>query len=121
MCPQHIDWVTMSEQSEEVGVESSGTTVANVQRIERGYFDHMQSLRDRIPVGEYLVKPQTGRLALVAMVMSSLAFLILFPLTMFYQFTPVVVTVYMVAFAAFAWVFYDRVLVPNEGPEEWRD
>jgi fatty acid desaturase len=111
----------MSEQSEEIGVESSGTTVANVQRIERGYFDHMQSLRDRIPVGEYLVKPQTGRLALVAMVMSSLAFLILFPLTMFYQFTPVVVTVYMVAFAAFAWVFYDRVLVPNEGPEEWRD
>jgi fatty acid desaturase len=111
----------MSEQSEELGVESSGATVANVQRIERGYFDHMQSLRDRIPVGEYLVEPQTGRLALIAMAVVSVAFLVLFPVTMFYQFTPVVVLVFMVAFAAFAWVFYDRVMVPNEGPEEWRD
>lgn len=114
----------MSEQSEEVGtepVESSGATVANLQRIERGYFDHMQSLRDRVPVGDYLVEQQTGRMALVAMAVATLAFIVLFPVTMFYQFTPFVITVYMAAFAVFAWVFYDRVMVPNEGPEEWRD
>jgi len=114
----------MSEQTEEVGtesVESSGATVANVQRIEHGYFDHMQSLRDRIPVGDYLVEPQTGRMALASMVLVSLAFLVLFPVTMFYQYTPFVITVFMAAFAVFAWVFYNRIIVPNEGPNEWRD
>lgn len=114
----------MSEKTEELGtdsVESSGATVANLQRIEQGYFDHMQSLRDRIPVGDYLVEPQTGRLALAAMALTSLAFIILFPVTMFYQFSPFVVTLYMAAFAGFAYVFYDRIMVPNEGPEEWRD
>lgn len=114
----------MSEQTEEVGtesVESSGATVANVQRIEHGYFDHMQSLRDRIPVDGYLVEPQTGRMALASMVLVSLAFLVLFPVTMFYQYTPFVITVFMAAFAVFAWVFYDRIIIPNEGPNEWRD
>lgn len=114
----------MSEQGEKTStesVESTGATVANIQRIERGYFDHMQSLRDRIPVGDYLVASETGRLALVAMAVISLAFLVLFPFTMFYQFSFVVVLLYMAAFAVFAWVFYDRVIVPNEGPEEWRD
>jgi hypothetical protein len=114
----------MSEQSEEIGtepVESSGATVANLQRIESGYFDHMQSLRERVPVGDYLVERQTGRLSLVAMALISLAFLVLFPFTMFQQFTPIVVTIYMAAFAGFAWLFYERVIVPNEEPNDWRD
>lgn len=109
------------ETDETDPVESTGATVANLQRTESGYFDHMQSLRERIPVGNYLVNPETGRLALATMALTSLVFLVMFPTTMFYQFTPLVVTVYMVAFAAFAWVFYQRIMVPNEGPEEWRD
>jgi len=81
----------------------------------------MQSLRERVPVGEYLVAPATGRLALAAMALVTLAFIVLFPLTMFYQFTFFVLLVYLGAFAAFGWFFYDRVMVPNEGPEAWRD
>lgn len=114
----------MSKRTEERGArtgESSGATVANIQRLESGYFDHMQSLRERIPVGQYMPQPRTGRLALLTMALVTLAFLVLFPLTMFYRFTGVVLLVYLAAFAALGWVFYDRVIVPNEGPEEWRD
>ena len=114
----------MSERRKEVGtesVESTGATVKSLQRIEEGYFDHMQSLRDRVPVGDYLVDRQTGRLSLVAMALVSLGFLVFFPFTMFYQFTPVVITVYMAVFAALAWAFYRAIIVPNEGPEEWSD
>lgn len=114
----------MTEATENNGTESdesSGATVANIQRTESGYFDHMESLRNRIPVGDYLVEQETGRLALVAMAVVSVVFLVLFPLTMFRQFSFVVVAVFMVVFAAAAQVFYNRVMLPNERPEEWRD
>lgn len=114
----------MSERVDQSGAEtteSSGTTATNVQRLESGYFDHMQSLREQIPVGEYLVRPETGRLALLAMTLVTVALFLLFPFTMFYQFTFVVMLAYLAAMAAFGWVFYNRVIVPNEGPEEWRD
>lgn len=81
----------------------------------------MQSLRQRIPVGKYLVDRETGRFALIAMGVVSIAFLVLFPLTMFYRFSFVVVLLYMAAFAVAARAFYNQVMVPNEGPEEWRD
>lgn len=110
----------MSERTETQESEPE-VTVANIQRIESGYFDHMQSLRDRIPVAEYLIAPQTGRYALIAMVLISLGLLVLFPLTMFYQFTYIVVLVYLVAFVVIGKVFYDRVMVPNEGTTTWRD
>lgn len=114
----------MSEADQQAGresVESSGATVANIQRTESGYFDHMQSLRDHIPVGEYLVDEATNRLALITMAAISIGFVVLFPLTMFYQFSFVVVAVYMIVFAIIARVFYNKVIVPNEGPEDWRD
>lgn len=114
----------MSERMDQTGsgeAESSGATAMNVQRLESGYFDHMQSLREQIPVGEYLVRPETGRLALLAMALVTVALFVLFPFTMFYQFTFVVMLGYLAAMAVFGWVFYNRVIVPNEGPEEWRD
>lgn len=51
----------------------------------------------------------------------SIAFLLLFPYTMFIQFTPVVILLYMAAFVGFCWIFYNRVIEPNEGIEEWRE
>jgi len=107
--------------SQEEQNQDPSTTVANIQRIESGYFDHMQSLRERVPVGEYLVEQQTGRWALVAMVLLSLGLLVLFPFTMFYQFTYLVTVVYLAAFIVVGKLFYDSVLVPNEAAETWSD
>lgn len=110
----------MSEHTETQESEQN-VTVANIQRLESGYFDHMQSLRDRIPVAEYLVAPETGRFALIAMVVISLGLLVLFPLTMFYQFTYVVIMLYLVAFVVIGKLFYDQVMIPNEETRTWRD
>ena len=97
------------------------TTAINVQRLESGYFDHLESLRNQIRVGDYLIAEKTMRWALVSMVVVSILLFILFPFTMYIQFTPVVTLLYMFAFAGFAYVFYKRIVVPNEAPEEWRD
>lgn len=110
----------MSEPTEDVTGEEE-VTVANIQRLESGYFDHMQSLRERIPVDDYLVTPETGRYALIAMVAITLGLLALFPVTMFYQYSYLVVVLYLVAFVVFGRVFYQRVMVVNEASEEWRD
>jgi len=114
----------MSEADKQAGresVESSGATVANIQRTESGYFDHMQSLRERIPVSDYLVEEETNRLALITMAAISIGFVVLFPLTMFYRFSFVVVAIYMVVFAIITRLFYNKIIIPNESPEEWRD
>lgn len=96
-------------------------TAINVQRLQTGYFNHLESLRSQIPVGNYLVSPETQRWALISMTAVSIAFLLLFPYTMFIQFTPVVILLYMAAFVGFCWIFYNRVIEPNEGIEEWRE
>ncbi|MUW13679.1 hypothetical protein GJ633_02650 [Halorubrum sp. CBA1125] len=101
--------------------QQPATTAINVQRIESGYFDHLQSLRDQVPVGNYLISSRTMRWALISMAAVSVVFFVTFPLTMFIRFSPVVILVYMLAFVGFGWVFYDRVLEPNEGTEEWRE
>lgn len=115
----------MSNETEDRATErterDSDTTVANIQRLESGYFAHMQSLRERIPVGQYLVEQQTGRLALVAMAVLALALFVLFPFTMFQGYTYIVVLFYLVAFVAFGWVFYEQVIEPNEKTDTWRD
>jgi hypothetical protein len=97
------------------------TTAVNVQRLESGYFDHLESLRSQIHVGDYLVSETTMRWALVSMAVVSVLLFVLFPFTMYNQFTPVVTLVYMIAYAGFAYIFYERIMVPNEAPEEWRD
>jgi CBS domain containing-hemolysin-like protein len=107
----------MSDQS----TERSGNTAINVQRLEAGYFAHLESLRNQIPVGSYLLTESTMRWALISMAVISVLIYILFPLTMFIAFTPVVTLVYMLAMIGFGWVFYERVVKPNEGPEAWRD
>lgn len=96
-------------------------TVANIQRLESGYFDHMQSLRDRVPVANYLVEQETGQYSLIAMVLITVGLLVLFPLTMFYQYTFLVVLLYLIAFVILGKLFYDRVMIPNEETESWRD
>ena len=108
----------MSEQTED---PTETTTVANIQRMESGYFDHLQSLRERVPVGEYIADPETNRLALTSMVVVSAALLVLFPLTMFYSYTYLVIVVYLLAFVGFGKVFYDRVLIPHEETDTWED
>lgn len=105
--------------SDQTADGEKATTAINVQRLQSGYFDHLQSLRSQIPVGNYLISPETKTWALISMAVVSLAFLVTFPYTMFIQFTPVVILVYMGAFVGFCWVFYERVMKPNEGTEEW--
>lgn len=97
------------------------TTVANIQRLESGYFAHMESLRERIPVGQYLVERQTGQYALIAMAAVTVALFALFPFTMFQGYTYVVVLLYLGGFVAFGWVFYEQIIKPNEKTETWRD
>lgn len=115
----------MSTESEEGSTEmeerTPETTVANIQRLESGYFAHMQSLRERIPVGDHLVDSQTGRLALIAMAGITIALFLVFPYTMFFGYTYVVVLIYLAAFIVFGKVFYDQVIRPNERAETWRD
>ncbi|WP_129116331.1 hypothetical protein [Halegenticoccus tardaugens] len=102
--------------------ESSDTvTATNVQRLESGYFDHMQSLREQVPVGEYIVEPITSKLALLAMLVATVVMLVLFPLTMFRSFSLVVIVVWLVVFVICSKVFYERVIVPKEEAETWRD
>lgn len=102
--------------------ESADTaTAANIQRLESGYFDHMQSLREQIPVGEYIVESSTSKLALFAMLLTTVATLVLFPLTMFKSFSLVVIIMWLAVFVICSKVFYDRVIVPMEGAETWRD
>lgn len=102
--------------------ESSDTaTAANIQRLESGYFDHMQSLRERVPVGEYVVESRTSKLALFAMLLATVVMLVLFPLTMFMEFSLVAIVVWLAVFVICSKVFYDRVIVPMEGAETWRD
>lgn len=108
----------MNDQDTESGEH---VTALNVQRLESGYFAHLESLRSQIPVGDYLLTENTMRWALISMAVVSGLILVLFPITMYIQFTPVVTLLYMVAFAGFAHFFYKRVLLPNEGTEEWRD
>lgn len=108
----------MSDQSVD---SEQGATAINVQRLESGYFDHLESLRTQIPVGNYLISADTRRWALISMTVVSIIILISFPLVMFIQYTPVVILLYMIAFVGFCKVFYDRVIEPNEGTEEWRD
>ena len=107
--------------SEEQPSSDRAVTVANIQRLESGYFEHMESLRGQVPIDEYVVTRNTGRMGLLAMVLISLGLLVLFPFTMFYSYTYLVIVVYLAAFIVIGWVFYDRVMVPNEGTEEWRD
>jgi hypothetical protein len=107
--------------SDQTADGDQAATAINVQRLESGYFDHLESLRTQIPVGNYLIDGATQRWALVSMAVISLIFLVTFPFTMFIQYTPVVILLYMIAFVAFCRVFYDRVLEPNEGTEEWED
>lgn len=107
----------MSDQN----TESSGTTAINVQRLDAGYFAHLESLRNQIPVGNYLLSETSMRWALASMAIISILIYILFPFTMFIAFSPVVTLIYMLAMIAFGWLFYERVVKPNEGPEEWRD
>lgn len=102
--------------------ESADTvTAANIQRIESGYFDHMESLRTQIPVGEYIAESSTNNLSLLAMAGAALVMLALFPVTMFRGFSLLVILLWLGAFLLFAKVFYDRVIVPNEGAESWSD
>lgn len=108
----------MSDQNSDT---EGPTTAINVQRLESGYFAHLESLRSQIHVGDYLVSETTMRWALVSMAVASVLLFILFPFTMFIQFTPVVTLLYILAFVGFAYVFYERIIVPNEDPEEWRD
>lgn len=108
----------MSEQTKD---QTEATTVANIQRMESGYFDHLQSLREQVPVGEYIADPTTNRLALAAMALVSVTLLVAFPLTMFYSYTYLVIAVYLLAFVGFGKVFYDRVLVPHEDTDSWED
>lgn len=96
-------------------------TAINVQRLESGYFAHLESLRSQIPVGDYLLSKTTMLWALLSMVVVSVLIFILFPLTMFIAFSPIVTLLFMAAFAAFSYVFYERVVVPNEAPDEWRE
>lgn len=96
-------------------------TAINVQRLESGYFAHLESLRSQIPVGEYLLSKTTMLWALLSMAVVSILIFILFPLTMFIQFSPIVTLLFMAAFAGFAYAFYERIIVPHEGSEEWRD
>jgi hypothetical protein len=107
--------------SDQAADGDQAATAISVQRLESGYFDHLKSLRTQVPVGDYLIDRATQRWALVSMAVISLIFLVTFPFTMFIQYTPVVILLYMIAFVAFGWVFYDRVLEPNEGMEEWED
>ena len=115
----------MSTKSEDRSAERTeqdpDTTVANIQRLESGYFAHMQSLRERIPVGKYLVEQQTGRLALAAMAAVTFALFVLFPFTMFQGYTYVMVWLYLATFVAFGWVFYNQVIEPNEKTDTWQD
>jgi hypothetical protein len=105
--------------SKQTADEEQAATAINVQRLESGYFDHLQSLRSQVPVGNYLIDGQTQRWALISMAVVSLIFLVAFPVTMFIQYTPVVILIYMIALAAFGKVFYDRILQPNEATESW--
>lgn len=107
--------------SDEQSQSDRAVTVANIQRLEAGYFEHMESLRQQVPTDEYVVTRNTGRMGLLAMVLISLGLLVLFPLTMFYSYTYLVVVIYLVAFVVIGWVFYQRVMIPNEATEEWRD
>lgn len=110
----------MSETADEADDERA-VTVANIQRLESGYFEHMQSLREQVPVDEYMVTRGTGRWGLIAMVLLTLGLLVLFPFTMFYGFTYLVTLLYLIAFVIVGWAFYDRIVAPNEGTEEWRE
>ena len=100
---------------------SDAASAANIQRLESGYFDHMQSLREQVPVGEYVVESKTSRLALFAMLLTTVVTLFLFPLTMFKAFSLVVIVVWLAAFVFCSKLFYDRVIVPMEGAGTWRD
>lgn len=108
----------MSDQTPE---EEPAATAINVQRLESGYFDHLESLRSQVPVGNYLTSLRTMKLALLSMTAVSIIFLVTFPLTMFIRYSPVVIAVYMLAFIGFGWVFYENVIEPNEGTEDWRE
>lgn len=96
-------------------------TAANVQRIKGGYFEHMESLRSQVPVGEYIAESSTNKMSLLAMAGASLIMLVLFPVTMFRSFSLLVLLVWLVAFLLFGKVFYDRIIVPNEKTETWSD
>jgi len=111
----------MSQRTQQPTDEPDVTTAANIQRMDAGYFEHLQSLRDQVPVSEYLLEETTNRWALVSMGVISLGLLVLFPLTMFYGFTYLVILAYLAAFVAFGKVFYDRVMVPYENVETWED
>jgi hypothetical protein len=100
---------------------SKAVTALNVQRLESGYFDHLGSLRDQIPIGDYLISEGTMRWSLISMATISIVLLVTFPFTMFVRFTPIVTLGYMLAFVGFGWIFYNNVLEPNEGTEEWKE
>jgi len=111
----------MSQQTQQPSDDSEVTTAANIQRMESGYFEHLQSLRDQVPVSQYLLEETTNRLALISMAVISVALLALFPLTMFRGFSYVVILAYLAAFVVFGKVFYDRVMVEYEDIEIWED
>lgn len=100
---------------------SEPVTVENIQRIEGGYFDHMQSLREQVPVAEYMLEPATNRWGVIFMAGIAVAIAILYPLTMYYQYTYLVTLLYMILFIVFGYIFYERVMKPNEGTETWSD
>lgn len=115
--------VSMSQTTttEQTSESAEVTTAANIQRIDSGYFDHLQSLRDQILVGQYLVEEETNRWALISMGVMSFALLALFPVTMFYGFSYLVILAYLAAFILFGKLFYDRLMVPYEDIETWED
>lgn len=112
---------TTTDSPDGGGEPVENVTVVNIQRIESGYFDHMQSLRDRVPVADYLNDDETSRYALFLMIGITIGLFILFPFTMFYGYTYLVTLVYLVAFVVIGKLFYDRIVVPNEGTETWRE
>ena len=111
----------MSQQPQQTAEEPEVTTAANIQRLDAGYFEHLQSLRDQVPVSEYLLEETTNRWALISMTAISLGLLVLFPLVMFRGFTYLVVLGFLGAFVVFGKLFYDRVMVPYEYIETWED
>lgn len=72
-------------------------------------------------MSEYLLEETTNRWALISMAIISVGLLFLFPLTMFYGFSYLVILAYLAAFVVFGKVFYNRIMVPYEDIETWED